>query len=195
MIFVIRRSLLFLGGQFYSRLGAQHVPFIAYTTQKQFIKEESTLLNLLSLLFGWIGVSWRDELNMSLGVMSCYPGFLRPSDPPESWLLALRLVVLVCAITDGPHQWPRMITRLFSKAQQLTVIHRSMRHPNEEWPRKLKYKGCGHYKLREVCKYIVPYVISSYNSNSSCWTIYRMLSVPQTKISAKPVNEADVTPS
>ena len=25
-----------------------------------------------------------------------------------------------------------------------------------------KYKGCRHYKLREVCKYIVPYVISSY---------------------------------
>ena len=25
-----------------------------------------------------------------------------------------------------------------------------------------KYEGCGHYKLREVCKYIVSYVISSY---------------------------------
>ena len=25
-----------------------------------------------------------------------------------------------------------------------------------------KYKGCGHYELREVCVYIVPYVISSY---------------------------------
>ena len=25
-----------------------------------------------------------------------------------------------------------------------------------------KYKGCGHYKLREVCKCIVPYVISNY---------------------------------
>ena len=25
-----------------------------------------------------------------------------------------------------------------------------------------KYEGCGHYELREVCVYIVPYVISSY---------------------------------
>ena len=27
---------------------------------------------------------------------------------------------------------------------------------------KFKYEGCGHYELREVCVYIVPYVISSY---------------------------------
>ena len=27
---------------------------------------------------------------------------------------------------------------------------------------KCNYEGCGHYELREVCVYIVPYVISSY---------------------------------
>ena len=37
--------------------------------------------------------------------------FLRSSDPPESRLLALRLlalglVVLVCVVIDGPRQWP-----------------------------------------------------------------------------------------
>ena len=24
------------------------------------------------------------------------------------------------------------------------------------------YEGCGHYELRELCVYIIPYIISSY---------------------------------
>ena len=28
--------------------------------------------------------------------------------------------------------------------------------------KKFKYKGCGHYELREVCVYIIPCVISGY---------------------------------
>ena len=54
---------------------------------------------------------------------------------------------------------------------------------------KFNYEGCGHYELREkyvYTSYPMQYLVT--NSNSSCWTIYHMLSVPQTKISAKPVN-------
>ena len=35
-----------------------------------------------------------------------------------------------------------------------TIIHWSLR--------KFKYEGYGHYEPREICAYIVPYVISSY---------------------------------
>ena len=41
----------------------------------------------------------------------------------SQFAVALRLVVLVCVITDGPHQWPRVITRLFGKADFLLELH------------------------------------------------------------------------